>query len=65
MTARVRKAIGGIAIIAILFAWAWAAATIGGLLPNWQLLRLAYYAVAGIGWSAPVIPLIVWMNRGR
>lgn len=65
MTARVRKAIGGVGILAFLGAYIWLAATIGPLVPDQWFLRLVFYAVAGVGWGVPLIPLILWMNRGR
>ena len=34
-------------------------------LADQPLIRLAFYLVAGTGWSLPLIPLVIWMNRGR
>jgi hypothetical protein len=63
MTARARKAIGGVGLLAFLGAYIWAAATIGGYVPDHWAARLAYYLVVGTAWGAPIIPLITWMNR--
>lgn len=63
MNARTRKAIGGVGILVFLAAYVWAAATLGGLVPNHWALKLAFYLVAGTAWGAPIIPLITWMNR--
>jgi hypothetical protein len=45
--------------------YAAAAATLGAwllpALPFWA--ELAYYAVAGVIWIAPLKPLFAWMNR--
>ena len=65
MPARVRKAIGGLGILLFLGAYIWAAATLGPMVPNLWFARLAFYAVAGVGWGVPLIPMILWMNRGR
>jgi hypothetical protein len=65
MSARVRKFIGGIGILVFLAAYIWAMTTISQHVPDIFLLRLAFYAVAGIGWGVPILPLLSWMNRGR
>ena len=63
MSPRLKKAIGGVGILAFLGAYIWAAATLGGMVPDLWFARLAFYAVAGVAWGVPLIPLIVWMNR--
>jgi len=65
MTARVRKFIGGAGIILFLILYIGAAVQIAAILPTNAALKLAYFAIVGIGWGVPIIPLITWMNRGR
>jgi hypothetical protein len=65
MPARVRKAIGSLVIVAFLLLYITVAASIGGRMPDQWAVRLAFYLVAGTGWSLPLIPLVIWMNRGR
>ena len=65
MTARVRKAIGSLGILLFVGFYAWLAATVGGRLPQIWWALLPYYVVVGTAWGLPVIPLIIWMNRGR
>ena len=65
MSARVRKLFGSLAILLFLAAYVAAAVLIADHLPDSQWVRLAYFAIVGIGWGAPLIPLLVWMNRGR
>jgi hypothetical protein len=65
MGARVRKFVGGIAILVFLAAYVSAAVLIADHLPDNQLARLAYFAGAGVFWGVPLLPLIAWMNRGR
>jgi hypothetical protein len=65
MTARVRKLIGGAGIILFLVLYIGAAVRIASVLPPNAALKLVYFAVVGMGWGVPIIPLITWMNRGR
>jgi hypothetical protein len=65
MTARVRKAIGSVIIIAFMLAYIAVAASIGGHMPDQWAVRLVFYMVVGTAWSLPLIPLVIWMNRGR
>jgi hypothetical protein len=65
MPARVRKLIGGIAIVSFVIAYAILAVTISGWLPKSPAVELPYYLIVGIAWGVPIIPLITWMNRGR
>jgi len=65
MTARVRKAIGGVAMLVYLAVYIWGAATLGGMTPDIAAVRLIFYTAAGVLWGLPLIPLIGWMNRGR
>jgi hypothetical protein len=65
MSARVRKFIGGIGIVAFLAAYAWAVVMIGEHIPDQWAAKLAFYGVAGMAWGLPILPLISWMNRGR
>ncbi len=65
MTARIRKLIGGAGMILFLILYTGAAVRIAGVLPANAAVKLAYFAVVGIGWGVPIIPLITWMNRGR
>jgi len=64
MNIRTRKAIGCAGLLAYLAIYAAIAATLGGLLaehaPNYALI--AYYAIAGVAWVAPLKPLFAWMN---
>lgn len=65
MTARARKAIGSLGILVFLGFYAWLATTVGDRLPKAWWAQLPYYVAAGTAWGLPVIPLILWMNRGR
>ncbi len=65
MTARVRKLVGGVAIVVFVAGYAVAAVTISAVLPQRWWAELPFYLVVGIAWGLPIIPLISWMNRGR
>ncbi len=65
MPARWRKLIGTGVILAFMAAYIGAAAWVGDRLPTHWLAQLAFYVVAGTAWGAPLIPLVIWMNRGR
>lgn len=65
MSARVRKAVGSAIIVAFMLVYIGVAASIGGHMPDQWLIRLAFYLVVGTAWSVPLIPLVIWMNRGR
>jgi hypothetical protein len=65
MTARTRKLIGTVALLAFLILYAWTAAAIGAgrisLAPAWA--QFTYFLVAGLLWVLPAGLLIRWMQR--
>lgn len=65
MTIRVRKFIGAIALMVLVTVWAFAAMAIAQFPPifNNRAIALIYYALAGIGWVLPAMPLVRWMSR--
>ena len=65
MPARIRKLIGGVGVVAFLIAYAVLMTVIADRLPNQWAVKLLFFTVAGVGWGAPLIPLIAWMNRGK
>jgi len=65
MSARLRKFIGAIALFVLVITWALVAmalAQIPAIREN-AVASAVYYAIAGIGWVAPAIPIVSWMNR--
>ena len=68
MTARVRKLIGGAAMLGFVLVYALVAMALADSRPvneAPELWRTAVYVVLGLAWVAPMMPLIVWMERGR
>ena len=64
MPQRLRKLIGGVAILAFLALYIVAVVSLAGFVPAFWAAKLAYFLVTGVAWGAPLIPLIGWMNRG-
>ncbi len=62
---RIRKLIGMFALLGFVVLYVGAAVRIGEILPDHWAARLIYYAVVGLAWGAPVLPLISWMNREK
>jgi len=65
MSARVRKLIGLVGILAFLTAYVAIVATIGDRIPKHWAVQVIYFGLAGVLWGFPLFPLISWMNRGR
>jgi hypothetical protein len=65
MTMRTRKLIGTFAMIALVSVWALLAMAFAQILAvsSSRTLEFAYYALAGIGWIIPAMPLISWMGK--
>jgi hypothetical protein len=66
MRMRTRKLIGAVGLLALVTAWALVAMAVAQLLfrSTNELAAWLYYAVAGLGWVLPAMPLISWMSRG-
>ncbi len=65
MPARTRKLIGSMAIVGFLGLYIAAVATLAEHLPTNWIAQLAFFLVAGVAWGLPLIPLVIWMNKGR
>jgi hypothetical protein len=62
MPARLRKLVGAIALIVFVPSWVLIAMEIAQfpVLQSSAVLETGYYAVAGLGWILPAMPLIRW-----
>ena len=65
LSPRIKKVYGGVLIMVFLTGYIYLAATLGGMLPDNILVKAVYYAVIGIGWGAPLIPLLSWMDKDK
>lgn len=65
MSARVRKLVGLVGMMAFLLFYVGAVAQIGSHVPDHGPWQLIFFVLAGVLWGVPILPLIGWMNRGR
>ena len=65
MRIRTRKLIGTVGLLALVTAWALLAMGIAQFALRAQsgVVVFLFYAVAGLGWVLPAMPLISWMSR--
>ena len=64
MPIRIRKLVGGIALIILVVGWALLAMALAQLpvIKANAIVETIYYVVAGLGWVLPAMPLIKWMQ---
>ena len=65
MKPNLRSFVGSVAILVFLAAYIWAATAIADRLPDDMRIKLVYFAIAGVAWGLPILPLMTWMSRGR
>jgi hypothetical protein len=65
MPIRLRKLLGAIMLIALVVTWALVAMALAqsAVVKANGVIEVIYYAVAGLGWVLPAMPLIRWMSR--
>ena len=65
MSIRLRKLIGAFALIGLVLSWALVAMALAQLpvVKANGVVEVLYYALAGLGWVLPAMPLIKWMSR--
>lgn len=65
MKQRHRKLIGGLLLVASIVLWSVLATAVYLTLPEGvhPLLLIAFFIVAGMGWTLPAMPVIRWMAR--
>ncbi len=51
--------------MAFIAAYVWAVLAVSEHLPDNTPVKLIYFAITGMAWGLPILPLISWMNRGR
>ena len=64
MGVRIRKFIGAFLLVAFVCAYAVGVVMVGEHLPDLAWVKGVYFAVAGLAWGAPILPLLSWMSRG-
>jgi hypothetical protein len=65
MRIRTRKLIGTIALLVLVTAWALLAMAFAqfALRAQNSIVVMLFYAVAGLGWVLPAMPIVAWMQR--
>jgi hypothetical protein len=65
MHIRTRKLIGTIGLLVLVTAWALLAMAFAQFALHAQsgIVVVLFYAVAGLGWVLPAMPLVPWMSR--
>ncbi len=62
MPPRIKKLVGFALFLPALALYFFAAAALGERVPDFQLLKAAYFLVAGVAWALPAGYLMRWMN---
>ena len=65
MTARVRKLVGLVGILAFLLFYIGLIANLARYVPQHRIWQAVFFILAGVLWGVPILPLISWMGRGR
>jgi hypothetical protein len=65
MSMRLRKLIGIVGILAFIVFYMGLVVRLSNYVPDHGPLQFVFYALAGVCWGVPILPLISWMNRGR
>lgn len=63
MKPRMKKLLGLFILLPALLAYILVAIVIADYLPDFWLIELAYFIVAGVVWAFPMKYLMDWMNR--
>ncbi len=65
MPIRLRKLIGGVALIVLVLTWALLAMALAQspAIRGNGVTEVIYYVLAGLGWVLPAMPLVRWMSR--
>jgi len=65
MPIRLRKFMGAIMLIVLVVTWALVAMALAqsAVVKANGVIEVVYYAIAGLGWVLPAMPLIRWMSR--
>jgi uncharacterized protein DUF2842 len=65
MPIRLRKLFGAIMLVVLVLTWALLAMALAqsAVVKANGVIEVIYYAIAGLGWVLPAMPLVRWMSR--
>jgi hypothetical protein len=65
MRIRTRKLVGTIALLLLVTVWALLAMAFAqfALRAQSAVVAFLFYAMAGLGWALPAMPIVTWMSR--
>jgi len=64
MGPRARKAIATFGVLAFLAFYVWLVVTLAAFIPAVWWAQVPFFAIAGLAWGVPVLPLIKWAEKG-
>ena len=64
MPLRLRKFIGAVLLFVLVIVWALVAMALAQMpaIRDSEIISVAYYVIAGLGWCLPAIPIVTWMS---
>lgn len=65
MGPRTRSAVASIGVVAFLIFYVWAVVSLASCVPDVWWAQVLYFAVAGLAWGVPILPLISWAGRAK
>jgi Protein of unknown function (DUF2842) len=67
MPLRLRKFIGAVLLFVLVIVWALVAMALAQMpaIRDSEIISVAYYVIAGLGWCLPAIPIVSWMSRKK
>ncbi len=66
MTPSWRKPAGALALLVLITFWVVLIASLSAVVAGWPVIvQMAFYALTGVIWIAPMKPLLSWMETGR
>ena len=65
MGPRTRSAVASIGVLAFLIFYVWAVVSLASFVPDVWWAQVLYFAVAGLAWGVPILPLISWAGRTK
>jgi hypothetical protein len=65
MPLRIKKIFGSLAICLIVILWIVMTVSVSGFVPRHWAAEMLFYAIFGLGWALPVMPILVWMESVR